>query len=201
MSTLLALAVSTIAAQTVTMDATQITIVHSAQKRLPAEVDLITLTLSANDPREWEGAIAVVEEAERRVRKVLEKEDPKATITPLSLSSVATPPNGGSSSQQLELRLTARSHTQPLAARLATIKGVTSVAITHDVLDRAKTLSDARREAVAGARAKAEDYCAAAGRKLGKVQSLIENNEGIQAPYQSTWITVSTTLTLKLSLE
>lgn len=201
MTSLLTLAVATIAAQSVTMDATQLTITHSVQKRLPVEIDLITVTLSASDPREWEGAIAVVEEAERRLRKVVEKEDPKATITPLSLSSVAMPPNGGSMSQQLEVRLTSRSHTQLIASRLGTLKGVTSVAVTHDVLDRAKALSDARRDAVAAARAKAEDYCVAAGRKLGRVQTLVETSEAIAAPYQSTFVTVSTTLTLKLSLE
>lgn len=201
MTSLLTLAVATIAAQSVTMDATQITVTWSTQKRLPAEIDLITVTLSANDPREWEGAIAVVEEAERRLRKVVEKEDPKATITSLSLSSVAMPPNGGSMSQQLEVRLTSRSHTQLIASRLGTLKGVTSVAVTHDVLDRARALSEVRRDAVAAARAKAEDYCVAVGRKLGRVQSLVESSEGIGAPHHGTFITLSTTLTLKLSLE
>lgn len=198
---LLALAVSTIAAQTVAMDASLVTVTFQAQRRLPAEIDVITVSLSASDPREWEGAIKIVEDAEQRVRKLVEKEDPKATVTVLTSSGTASPPNGGNVTQQLEIRLAGRAHTQLLATRLGVVKGVTSLSITHDLADRAKALSDARREAVAAARAKAEDYTTAVGRKLGKVQSLVESNETIQPPYQATWVQISTLLTLKIALE
>lgn len=198
---LLALAVSTIAAQTVAMDASLVTVTLQAQRRLPAEIDVITISLSASDPREWEGAIKIVEDAEQRVRKLVEKEDPKATVTVLTSSGTASPPNGGNVSQQLEIRLAGRAHTQLLATRIGVIKGVTSLSITHDLADRTKALSDARREAVAAARAKAEDYTTAVGRKLGKVQSLVESNETIQPPYQATWVQISTLLTLKIALE
>ncbi|MBL8920735.1 MAG: SIMPL domain-containing protein [Myxococcaceae bacterium] len=201
MSAILALAVSTIAAQTVTLDATQITVTTSTQRRIATDTDIITLVLSASDPREWEAAVSTVEEAERRIRKILEKDETKGVVTVMTSTSTATPPNGGSVSQTLEVRLPARPHTRLIASRLGAIRGVTSLTVTHDVADRVKAQSDARREAVATARAKAEDYATAAGRKLGKVQSLVEMSESIQPPYQATWLHLTTSLTLKISLE
>ena len=87
MHTILALALSVASAQTVTFDGTQLTITSQYQRQIPAEVDVLIVQLSANDPREWDAAIMTVSDGEARVRKLLEKEDPGATIRTLSQSA------------------------------------------------------------------------------------------------------------------
>lgn len=201
MHSILALALSVASAQTVTFDGTQLTITSQHQRQLPAEVDVLIVQLSAHDPREWDAAIVTVSEGESRVRKVLEKEEAGATIRTLSQSATVTPPSGGSASVQLEIRLPVRAKTPLIASKLAMIRGVTSLTTTHDIGDRAKALSDNRREALAAARAKAEDYAVGIGRKLGKTLSLVENAESIQPAYAGLFLTANSTLTLKFAVE
>lgn len=201
MHSILALALSVASAQTVTFDGTQLTVTSQHQRQLPAEVDVLVMQIASNDPREWDAAIMTVSDAEARVRKVLEKEEPAALVRPLSQSATVTPPNGGSASLQLEIRLPVRAKTPLIASKLAMIRGVTSLTTTHDISDRPKALSDNRREALAAARAKAEDYANGIGRKLGKTLSLVENGESIQPAYAGLFLTANSTLTLKFAVE
>lgn len=201
MHSILALALSVASAQTVSFDQTQLTVTNQYQRPLAADVDVLMIQISSNDPREWDAAIMTVSEAETRVRKLIEKEESSATIRTMSQSATVTPPNGGSAVLQLEVRLPVRAKTPLIASKLATIRGVTSVTTTHDLSDRVRALSETRREALATVRAKAEDYAAGIGRKLGKTLSLVESGESIQPAYAGLFLVANSTLTLRFAVE
>lgn len=201
MHSILALALSVASAQTVSFDGTQLTVTNQYQRPLAADVDVLMIQISSNDPREWDAAIMTVSEAETRVRKLIEKEESSATIRTMSQSATVTPPNGGSAVLQLEVRIPVRAKTPLIASKLATIRGVTSVTTTHDLSDRVRALSETRREALATVRAKAEDYAAGIGRKLGKTLSLVESGESIQPAYAGLFLVANSTLTLRFAVE
>lgn len=201
MHSILALALSVSSAQTVSFDGTQLTVTNQYQRQLAADVDVLMIQISSTDAREWDAAIMTVSDAETRVRKLIEKEESSATIRTLSQSATVTPPNGGSAVLQLEVRLPVRAKTPLIASKLATIRGVTSVTTTHDLSDRARALSESRREALATVRAKAEDYAAGIGRKLGKTLSLVESGESIQPAYAGLFLVANSTLTLRFAVE
>jgi uncharacterized protein YggE len=209
MHALLSLAVSLASAQAVTIDGNVLTVTSSAQHLTPTDQDVLTIQLSASDQREWDGAIATVGNAEERIRALVKKEEPAAVFKVLShhstlitgSGSATSAGYGGSVTRALEIRLPSSPKTQLLASRIGGTKAVVSLTTTHDVSDRKKALSDARRAAVEAVRAKAEDYALATGRKVGKLTSLVEAAEVAQPPHAATQLAISSTLTVKYALE
>lgn len=207
MHALLSLAVSLASAQALTIDGNVLTVTSSSQHLTPTDQDVLTIGLMASDQREWDAAISAVGSAEERIRTLVKKDEPTAVFKVLVHTSTliggsgATGGYGGSVSRTLEVRLPSSPKTQLLASRIGGTKTVVSLSTTHDVSDRKKALSDARRAAVEAVRAKAEDYALATGRKVGKLTSLVEAAEVAQPPHSGTHLAISSTLTLKYALE
>lgn len=205
MHALLALALT--ATSQLTIDGNVLTLTAADQRTFPTDVDVITVSLSATHPQEFDAALKIVNDVEERVQALAKKEE-LASIKVLANQATASAtggaaggPVGGTVSRTLELRSATSPKTQLLLARLSNLRGVTSVTMTHDVADRKKALAQARRDAVENARAKAEDYATAIGRKLGKVTSLTENGESHQPPYAGMVFIVNTNVTLKFALD
>ncbi len=202
MHTLLALALT--ATGQLTIDGNVLTLTNAEQRAFPADVDVIIVTVSANHPQEFDAALKIVNDVEERVQALVKKEE-NTTLKVITSQATATAsgagPVGGSVVRSLELRSPSSPKAQLLLARLTNLRGVTSVTITHDVSDRKKAIAQARKEAVEAARAKADDYATAIGRKLGKITSLTENGESHQPPYGATVFTINTNVTLKFALD
>lgn len=201
MLALFSLALSLTTAQAVTLDGNVITVSTPVERKLAAEVDVLTVQLFASDAKEWEAAIRTVTDAEERIRALALKDEPTAIVRALVHQANGQPPNGGSLMRMLEVRVPNPKRTQMLASRIAMVRGVSSIATTHDLADRTKASSESRRAAVEFARAKADDYAVAVGRKLGKMVTLIESAEVMQPPGTNLFVNITNTITLKITLE
>lgn len=198
------LAVTLVTAGQLTVDANALSLTMSEAHPFPVDVDLITLTLTATHPQEFDAALKTVNDAEDRVSALVKKEEGwglRALTTQATANAAAGGPVGGTVTRMLELRGPTSARTHALFARLGIVKGVGSLTLSHDVADRKKALSLARRQALETVRAKAEDYASATGRKLGKVTILTENGESFQPPYAGMIFNVTTNLTVKFALE
>lgn len=201
MLALLSLALSLTTAQAVTLDGNLITVTTPVERKLATEVDVLTVQLFSSDAKEWEAAIQTVTTAEERIRQLALKDEPNTIVRATLHQANAQPPGGGSLTRMLEIRVPNPKHTQLLASRIAMLRGVSSIATSHDLTDRAKAASEARRAAVEFARAKAEDYANAVGRKVGKTMTLVENVEVMQPPGTNLFVTITNNITLKIALE